>query len=209
MSTLQQWHVKLSHRSVKNTHISRISNSVTQVGKRIHFSKIYISAKTAEFVSWIPKSLILRCEWGNIKEWNEYPRALSDSKYVPTWWPKKEFILVLFQFLTSCCLPKCIILTVILFFVHGVAALPRLPDGRRGNVLLRCQMWHMVLLLAAALFAYYLPNRQMVYYLLNSIFKLKLTICNVYSVIQEEWNIQVCKCLLHHRRAVYRWCRIF
>ena len=128
--------------------------SSRQVGKSTHFRKIYISVKTAEFVSWIPKSLILRSEWGNIKEWNKYPQAPSDSKHAPMRWPKKELVLVLFQFptrsfITSCYLPKCIILTVILFFVHGVAALPRLPDGmttqQHGNVLLRCQTWHMVL----------------------------------------------------------------
>ena len=70
-------------------------------------------------------------------------------KYAPMRWPKKEFVLVLFQFptrsfITSCYLPKCIILTVILFFIHGVAVLPHLPDGRRGNVLLQCQTWQHV-----------------------------------------------------------------
>ena len=36
----------------------------------------------------------------------------------------------------------------------------------------------------------------MVSYLLNSIFKLKeQTICNVYSIIPEAWNMQACKCL--------------
>ena len=79
--------------------------------------------------------------------------SASYSKYALTWWPKKEFVLVLFQFptrsfITFCYLPKCIILSAILFFVHGVAALPRLPDvstcccdARRGNVLLQCQTW--------------------------------------------------------------------
>ena len=46
------------------------------------------------------------------------------------------------------------------------------------------------------LFTYYLANRRMVSYLLNSIFKLKeQTICNVYSIIPEAWNIQACNCL--------------
>ena len=40
---------------------------------------------------------------------------------------------------------------------------------------------------------YYLVHRRMVSCLLNSIFKLKeQTICNVYSIIPEAWNIQAC-----------------
>ena len=57
-------------------------------------------------------------------------------------------------------------------FIHSVAIVLRLP-----------------------LFTNYLANRRMVSHLLNSIFKLKeQTICNVYSIIPEAWNIQACKC---------------
>ena len=52
----------------------------SQGGKSTHFRKIYISTKTAEFVIWIPKSLILRSEWGNTKEWNKYPRAILNMR---------------------------------------------------------------------------------------------------------------------------------
>ena len=51
----------------------------------------------------------------------------------------------------------------------------------------------------------------MVSYLLN-IFELKWTICNVYSIIPEAWNIQTCKCLTSYRYsgihvATQRWRR--
>ena len=55
-----------------------------------------------------------------------------------------------------------------------------------------------------ALFTYYLANHRMVSYLLNSIFNLKeQTICNVYSIMPEAWNIQCCKCftVLWHTRG--------
>ena len=69
-------------------------------------------------------------------------------------------------------------------FVHSIVVLPRLAR--------HCD-----------LFTYYLENRRMVSYLLNSIFKLKeQTICNVYSIIPEAWNMQACKCFtgLWHTR---------
>ena len=76
-------------------------------------------------------------------------------------------------------------------FVHGIAALPRLAR-------------HWLTELCLPLFTYYLANRRMVSYLLTSIFKLKLqTICNVYSIIQESWNIQASKCLTF--TLVYTW----
>ena len=51
-----------------------------------------------------------------------------------------------------------------------------------------------VTVLRLPLFTYYLAHRWMVSCLLNSIFKLKeQTICNVYSIIPEAWNIQACK----------------
>ena len=65
-----------------------------------------------------------------------------------------------------------------------------------GVVLLRCHVWR-VSVLCLPLFTYYLANHRMVFYLLNSIFKLKSqTICNVYSIIieVEVWNFQACKC---------------
>ena len=52
-----------------------------------------------------------------------------------------------------------------------------------------CHVW-CVTVLRLPLFAYYLAHCQMVSYILNSIFKLKETICNMYSIIPEAWNIQ-------------------
>ena len=55
-------------------------------------------------------------------------------------------------------------------FVHSIAA---------------CHVWR-ITVLCSPLSTYYLVNRQMVPYLLNSIFKLKeQTICNVYNIIPE------------------------
>ena len=62
-------------------------------------------------------------------------------------------------------------------------------------VLLHCHFWHGgITVLCLPLFTYYLANRRLVSYLLNSIFKLKeQTICNVHSIIPEAWNIKACK----------------
>ena len=54
-------------------------NVITRVEK-VLTSERYISAKAAEFVIWILKYLILRSEWGNIKEWNKYPRAILNMR---------------------------------------------------------------------------------------------------------------------------------
>ena len=65
-------------------------------------------------------------------------------------------------------------------FVHNVAALPHLAHH-------------------CALFTYYLANRQMVSYLLNSIFKLKeQTICNMCGIIPEAWNIHTVIVMFQH-----------
>ena len=80
---------------------------------------------------------------------------------------------------------------------HRVATMPDVATccchGRRGTWCC-CVATSAVSLTRSALFTYYLANRRMVYYL-NSIFKLKITICNVYSVIQEACNIQARKWL--------------
>ena len=46
-----------------------------EIGKNMHFRKIYISVETVEFVICFPKSLILCSEWGNFKECNKYLQA--------------------------------------------------------------------------------------------------------------------------------------
>ena len=78
-------------------------------------------------------------------------------------------------------------------FIHSVAALQLLVR--------HCA--------SLPLFTYYLANRRMVSHLLNSTFKLKeQTICNVYSIIPEAWNIQACKCftvLWHTRGDTAAW----
>ena len=73
-------------------------------------------------------------------------------------------------------------------------------------MLRRC-IWRVtaVAVLHLPLFTYYQANRRMISYLLNSIFKLKeQTICNVYSIIPEAWNIQACRrCGDVDRRVTY------
>ena len=153
-------------------YLPEASVSSTMAGhKRCHHARVekvitsgrYISVNTAKFIIWIPKSLVLLSEWENIKEWNKYPWAILNMHRRGG--QKNEFILVLFKFptrlfITSCYLPKCIILTVILFFIHGVATMPDVACGAAAS------------LTRPALFTYYLANHRMVYYLLNSIFKL-------------------------------------
>ena len=73
--------------------------------------------------------------------------------------------------------------TVIVMFQHDCSFI----------VLQHCHVWH-ITVLRLPLFTYYLVHRRMVSCLLNSIFKLKeQTICNVYSIIPEAWNIHACK----------------
>ena len=105
---------------------------------------------------------------------------------------QKEFVLVLFQFptrsfITSCYVPKCIILTWSCFVPTWIIHI---------RLWFCCVATSDASLTCWALFTYYLANRQMESYLLNCIFKLKWqTIYNVYSIIQESWNIQASKCL--------------
>ena len=54
--------------------------SYCQIGKRTHFWKINIFAKTAVFVIWVPKSLNIYSEWGNINGCNKYPRAFLNVR---------------------------------------------------------------------------------------------------------------------------------
>ena len=46
------------------------------IEKSTHFWKINIFTKTAVFVIWVPKSLNMRSEWGNIKDCNKYPSTI-------------------------------------------------------------------------------------------------------------------------------------
>ena len=73
------WWIRTFLRATTSTFCRRLNQRPG--GKSIHFWKIYISAKTAEFVIWIPKSVILCREWGNIKELNKYPRVILNMRW--------------------------------------------------------------------------------------------------------------------------------
>ena len=100
------------------------------------------------------------------------------------------------SFVTSCYVPKCIILTWSCFVPTWIV---------RSWC---CRVWCITLLCLRT--TYYLANCWMVSYLLNSIFKLKWqTISNVYSIIPEAWNIQACKLGFLSQDPVSFWDGIF
>ena len=113
------------------------SSSRNQIGKSTHFWKINIFVKTAVFVICIPKSLNMRSEWGNIKECNQFPRAILNI----CWHVAKNGI-------CSCFVP------VLNTIVHNFLLCTKLHHLDmilfRSNmnlsysfmVLLRCHIWH-------------------------------------------------------------------
>ena len=122
------------------------------------------------FIIYVPKSLNMRSEWGNLKECNKYPHVILNirgrggqtgirSCFVPI--PNT----IVHNFLIC---TKMLHLDMILFCSN-------MNCSYSFMVLLHCHVTDSLSLtvLCLPLFTYYLANRRMVSYLLNSIFKLK------------------------------------